>query len=163
MRTVGILVASDQGSRGERVDQSGALIEKMMIEAGFEVIETRIVPDEKDQIAGAIVDFCDVLGCHVVLTTGGTGFSKRDITPEATRTVIEREAPGIAEAMRWVSFQVTPKAMLSRAIAGIRGETIIVNMPGSPKAVKECLEVILEALDHGIDILCGDAKECATK
>lgn len=162
-RRVGIIVASDQGSKGLRVDESGELIRHMCIEAGFEVVRLEVVPDDIPLLQDAMTEMADALACHLVFTTGGTGFSKRDNTPEATRLVIERECPGIVEAMRWVSFQKTPKAMLSRAIAGIRGETIIVNMPGSPKAVAECMEVILGPLEHGIDILVGDARECARK
>ena len=163
MRKVGILVASDQGSKGLREDASGELIKQMVEEKGYQVIEFRMVPDDLDILKEAMVYMADTLRCHLILTTGGTGFSKRDNTPEATLAIIERNCPGIVEAMRWISFQKTPKAMLSRAAAGIRGDSIIVNLPGSPKAVKECLEVILDPLAHGIDILIGDAKECATK
>ena len=163
MRKVGILVASDQGSKGLREDASGELIKQMVEEKGYQVIEFRMVPDDLDILKESMVYMADTLRCHLILTTGGTGFSKRDNTPEATLAIIERNCPGIVEAMRWISFQKTPKAMLSRAAAGIRGDSIIVNLPGSPKAVKECLEVILDPLAHGIDILIGDAKECATK
>jgi molybdenum cofactor synthesis domain-containing protein len=163
MYRVGVLVASDKGSRGARLDTSGDLIVKRMTEAGFNVVEKCIVADEKEAIVNHLIRLCENEGCQVVLTTGGTGFSKRDITPEATREVIEREAPGIAEAMRWVSFQKTPKAMLSRAIAGIRGDSIIINMPGSPKAVDECLDVVLLAIHHGIEILIGATSECANR
>jgi molybdenum cofactor synthesis domain-containing protein len=163
MRTVGIIVASDQGAKGLRVDASGALIRTIVETQGYEVVQQEIVSDDLELLSAAMKHMADDLKCHLILTTGGTGFSKRDNTPEATRQVIERECPGIAEAMRWVSFQKTPKAMLSRAIAGIRGDSIIINMPGSPKAVQECMDVVLEPLAHGIDILVGDAKECAVK
>ena len=163
MRTVGILVASDQGSKGLRVDESGALIKQMVEEKGYQVVYEVMVSDDIEVLREAMLHMADALKCHLILTTGGTGFSKRDNTPEATVQVIERPCPGIVEAMRWISFQKTPKAMLSRAAAGIRGDSIIVNLPGSPKAVRECLEVILEALAHGIDILVGDARECASK
>jgi molybdenum cofactor synthesis domain-containing protein len=163
MRTVGIIVASDQGSKGLRVDESGELIKKMVEEKGYQVVKQVIVSDDLPLLRDAMIDMADVLKCHLILTTGGTGFSKRDNTPEATAQVIERPCPGIVEAMRWISFQKTPKAMLSRAVSGIRGDSIIVNLPGSPKAVKECLEVILEPLSHGVDILLGDANECASK
>ncbi len=163
MRRVGIIVASDQGSKGLRTDESGALIRTIVEEEGFEVAKLEIVSDDIPKLRDAMIEMADVLGCHLIFTTGGTGFSKRDNTPEATRLVIERECPGIVEAMRWSSFQKTPKAMLSRAISGIRGDSIIVNMPGSPKAVAECMEVILDPLKHGIDILVGDARECARK
>lgn len=163
MRRVGIIVASDQGSKGLRRDESGELIKNMLEKNDFEVVKLQIIPDDIPLLRDAMIEMADVMGCHLILTTGGTGFSKRDNTPEATKQVIERECPGIAEAMRWVSYQKTPKAMLSRGISGIRGDSIIVNMPGSPKAVAECLEVILEPLRHGIDILVGDAVECARK
>ncbi len=162
MRTVGIVVASDQGSKGLRTDESGALIKRMVEERGYCVISEVIVPDDMDALKAAMIRMADDLHCHLILTTGGTGFSKRDNTPEATEQVIERACPGIVEAMRWVSFQKTPKAILSRATSGIRGNAIIVNLPGSPKAVKECLEVIIEPLAHGIDILVGSARECAS-
>jgi molybdenum cofactor synthesis domain-containing protein len=163
MRKVGIIVASDQGAKGLRVDESGEVIKEMVEALGYEVIRKVVVSDDIENLKAEMLNQSDHLRCHLILTTGGTGFSKRDNTPEATRLVIERECPGIAEAMRWISFQKTPKAMLSRAIAGIRGDSIIVNMPGSPKAVRECMEVIMNPLAHGIDILIGDAKECATK
>ncbi len=163
MRTVGIITSSDQGSKGLRVDESGELIKKMVEEKGYQVVKQVIVSDDLPLLRDAMIDMADALKCHLILTTGGTGFSKRDNTPEATAQVIERSCPGIVEAMRWISFQKTPKAMLSRAVSGIRGDSIIVNLPGSPKAVKECLEVILEPLSHGVDILLGDANECASK
>lgn len=163
MRRVGIIVASDQGSKGLRLDQSGEVIENTMRERGCQILEKRILADDLDLLSEAMIEMADVLKCHLILTTGGTGFSKRDITPEATELVIEKKCPGIVEAMRWISFQKTPKAMLSRAVAGIRGDTLIVNLPGSPRAVEECLEVIMEPLFHGIDILLGNAKECARK
>ena len=163
MRTVGIITSSDQGSKGLRVDESGELIKKMVEEKGYQVVKQVIVSDDLPLLRDAMIDMADALKCQLILTTGGTGFSKRDNTPEATLQIIERSCPGIVEAMRWISFQKTPKAMLSRAVSGIRGDSIIVNLPGSPKAVKECLEVILEPLSHGVDILLGDANECASK
>ncbi len=163
MRQVGIIVASDQGSKGLRVDESGEVIVSLMTALGYHISKKVIVSDDIPALKEEMIYMADILGCHLILTTGGTGFSKRDNTPEATKQVIERECPGIVEAMRWISFQKTPKAMLSRAVSGIRGNSIIINMPGSPKAVKECLEVIAEPVTHGIDILVGDARECATK
>lgn len=163
MRTLGIIVASDKGSKGLRTDESGEMIRKITEAQGYTVVKQEIISDDIDLLKKAMLDMSDVLGCSLILTTGGTGFSKRDNTPEATRLVIERECPGIVEAMRWISFLKTPRAMLSRAIAGIRGDSIIINLPGSPKAVRECLEVILDPLAHGIDILLGDAKDCAQK
>ncbi len=159
--SVGILVASDKGSRGERVDRSGEVIREMMEEKGYQVVEKLVVPDDLMELKAAMVHMADEKKCHVILSTGGTGFSPRDVTPEATLAVIERETPGIPEAMRQASLAITPKAMLSRGRAGIRGNTLIINLPGSPKAVKENLEVALQALKHGLDILNEEANECA--
>lgn len=159
---VGIIVSSDKGSTGEREDKSGALIQDMVTEAGFEVSSLKILPDDREKLSFEMVRLADALNVHLILTTGGTGFSLRDVTPEATRSVVDREAPGIAEAIRQHSLTITPRAMLSRGYAGIRGRTLIVNLPGSPKAVKEALEYIIEPLKHGIEILMGDAQDCAT-
>lgn len=122
-----------------------------------------IVADEQNILEDKMKEYADEKRLDLVFTTGGTGFAPRDVTPEATRAVVERLVPGIGEAMRWESLKITPKAMLSRAVAGIRGSTLIVNLPGSPKAVRECLEVILPALPHGIEILKGEAGECARR
>jgi molybdenum cofactor synthesis domain-containing protein len=157
---VGILTVSDKGARGEREDRSGPAIREMMEAAGGEIVRSKIVADEQDEIRAALIDWSDE-GLDLILTTGGTGFSPRDWTPEATKAVIEREAPGIAEAMRRAGMQKTPTAMLSRAAAGIRKRTLIVNLPGSEKAVRESLEAILPALPHGVEILKGTASECA--
>lgn len=159
---VGIIVSSDKGSSGEREDKSGALIHDMVTEAGFEVASLKILPDDREKLSFEMVRLADALNVHLILTTGGTGFSLRDVTPEATRSVVDREAPGIAEAIRMHSLSITPRAMLSRGYAGIRGRTLIVNLPGSPKAVKEALEYIMVPLKHGIEILMGDAHDCAT-
>ena len=159
--TVGIIVASDKGWRGERVDRSGEVIREMMTEQGYEIVEKIIVPDEFDDLKNAMIEMSDQKKLHLILSTGGTGFSPRDVTPEATLAVIERETPGIPEAMRQASLAITPKAMLSRGRAGIRKQTLIINLPGSPKAVKENLEVALQALEHGLDILNEEASECA--
>ncbi len=156
---VGILTVSDKGARGEREDRSGPAIREMIEAAGGEVVRTGIVPDEPDGIRAALVAWSEE-GLDLVLTTGGTGFSPRDITPEATKGVIERETPGLAEAMRRAGAERTPTAILSRAVAGIRGATLIVNLPGSEKAVRESLAAILPALPHGIDVLKGTASEC---
>ena len=156
---VGILTVSDKGARGEREDRSGPAIRQMIEAAGGEVVRTKIVPDEPADIRGALTAWSDE-GIDLVLTTGGTGFSPRDVTPEATRSVIEREAPGLAEAMRRAGAEKTPTAMLSRAVAGIRKATLIVNLPGSERAVRESLEVIVPVLPHAIGVLKGTDTEC---
>jgi len=161
MIKVGILTASDKGSAGERIDESGKVIMNALKRIDAKMADYVVVPDDKDTIAANLVRMADIVGVDLILTTGGTGFSPRDITPEATLSVIDREAPGIPEAMRQKSLQITPKAMLSRAVAGLRGKTLIINLPGSPKAVSECLEVILPVLTHAIEILRGDTGECA--
>lgn len=158
---VAIITLSDSGYAGQREDRSGPLIRAMAEEAGYEVVHTALLPDGVEPLAGELKRLCDGDLADLVLTTGGTGFSPTDLTPEATMSVVERPAPGIAEAMRWQSLQLTPRAMLSRAAAGIRGKTLIVNLPGSPKAVKECLEFILPSLGHGLEILRGTAGNCA--
>ena len=163
MYTVGIITSSDKGYAGEREDKSGATIREIIEENGFKVVKQIILPDDKEMLANEFKYMCDELIVNLVLSTGGTGFSKRDITPEATKEVIEREAPGICEAIRMYSMQITKRAMLSRAVSGIRKDTLIVNMPGSPKACKEALDFVLDDLKHGIDILLGEAKECARK
>ena len=161
--SVGIITVSDKGSKGERTDASGPAIEEMIKQIGGKVEKYIIIPDEKKEIMEAIMEMSDNLGLNLIFTTGGTGFSKRDVTPEATLEVIERHVPGIPEAMRARSMQITPKAMLSRAQAGIRKQTLIINLPGSPKGVRENLEIIIPALKHGIEILIGQASECGGK
>jgi len=156
---VGILTVSDKGARGEREDRSGPAIREMIEAAGGEVVRTKIVPDEREDIRTVLIDWSSE-GLDLVLTTGGTGFSPRDWTPEATKSVIDRETPGLPEAMRRAGAEKTPTAMLSRAAAGIRRSTLIVNLPGSEKAVRESLAVLLPALPHAVDILKGTASEC---
>lgn len=156
---VGILTVSDKGAKGEREDRSGPAIREIVEAAGGQVVRTRIIPDDPEVISETLVDWTEE-GLDLILTTGGTGFSPRDWTPEATRTVIEREAPGISEAIRLAGMKKTPTAMLSRAIAGIRKSTLIINLPGSERAVRESLEAIMPALPHGIEILKGTAGEC---
>ena len=156
-----IITLSDAGFAGRRADQSGPLIRQLVEAAGYEVVYTALLPDGIEPLAGELARLCDEDLADLILTTGGTGFSPRDLTPEATARVTERPAPGIAEAMRAHSLQITPRAMLSRATAGIRKGALIVNLPGSPKAVGECLEYILPALGHGLEILKGTAGECA--
>lgn len=158
---VAIITLSDSGYAGQREDKSGPLVRAMAEEAGYQVVHTALLPDGVEPLAGELKRLCDGGLADLVLTTGGTGFSSTDLTPEATLSVVERPAPGIAEAMRWQSLQITPRAMLSRAAAGIRGRTLIVNLPGSPKAVRECLTFILPALGHGLEMLRGTAGNCA--
>jgi molybdopterin adenylyltransferase len=151
---VGILIISDRGSRGERPDASGPLIHSTVVDRlKWQVAVERIVPDDRAIIRETLTAWCDDLKLNLILTTGGTGFAPRDVTPEATRDVLEREAPGLAEAMRADSLQKTPHAMLSRAVCGLRGHTLIVNLPGSPKAVRENLDTLLPAIPHAIDLL----------
>ena len=163
MFTVGIITSSDKGYNGEREDKSGQVIEEIVSENGFKVVKKVVLPDEKILLEKEMIDMCDNLNVNLLLTTGGTGFSKRDVTPEATKSVIEREALGIVEAIRFYSLQITKRAMLSRATSGIRKNTLIINLPGSPKACKESLDFVLEDIKHGIEILLGKAKECARK
>jgi molybdopterin adenylyltransferase len=160
MIKVAIITISDKGSRGEREDISKKAIEKALEQLKTVLVWYSIVPDEMSLIKNALIEAVETHQADLVLTTGGTGFSKRDVTPEATRAVIEKIVPGISEIIRIESFKKTPQAILSRAIAGIRGESLIINLPGSPKGVQESLAVILEALPHGIDILKGEADEC---
>ncbi len=163
MITIGIITASDKGSKGERVDTSGPLIEELLKDVGGIVKEYAIVPDEREKLSETMKHMCDNLELDLVLTTGGTGFSPRDVTPEATLDVVDRLVPGIPEAIRMKSLAITPKAMLSRAVAGIRKQTLIINLPGSPKGVRESLEIILPALSHGIGILKGVEGECGSE
>jgi len=158
--SVGVLTVSDKGSRGEREDLSGAAIERTISSMAV-VVERAIVPDEFDAIAEELRRMADKLNVNLILTTGGTGFAPRDVTPEATLSVLDKLAPGIPEALRAANLDKTPHAMLSRAVAGTRGSTLIVNLPGSPKAVQECLEVLMPALPHAITTLAGAGGECA--
>ena len=160
MFNIGIITASDKGSRGEREDASGRLIATMLQELG-QIRSYKVVADDAEQISKEMVIMADQLGVDLILTTGGTGLGPRDVTPEATLAVVDRQVPGIAEAMRAKSLQITSRAMLSRAVAGMRNKTLIINLPGSPKGVQECLEVILPALEHGLAIMKGEASECA--
>ena len=160
MFKVAILTISDRGSKGEREDSSGPLIQEMIRDLPAEVIHYEIIPDEKEQIFEALKKSADQLNADLILTTGGTGLSPRDVTPDATREVIEKEVPGFSEAMRAESLKKTPHAMISRAVVGIRKSSLIVNLPGSPKSVRENLSVILAALPHALSKLKGDPSEC---
>jgi len=161
MFKVAILTISDRGSKGEREDSSGPLIQELVKDLPAEVIHYEIIPDERDEIIKSLKKSADSLKADLILTTGGTGLSPRDVTPDATLKVIDKEVPGFAEAMRAESLKKTPHAMISRAIVGIRGLSLIVNLPGSPKSVKENLAVILPALPHALSKLKGDPSECA--
>lgn len=158
---VAILTASDKGSRGEREDLSAQVIREMLTPLGVEIVAYDIVPDEREQLIAKMIEYADEKQVDLILTTGGTGLAPRDVTPEATKEVIDREIPGIPEAMRAAGLKHTPHAMLSRAVAGSRGKTLIVNLPGSPRAVRENLEVVLPALPHALETLQGRAGECA--
>ena len=160
MFTVGILTISDKGSRGERQDKSGEVIREILSSIDVRIVNYDIVPDEKELIAQELISWADENNLDVILTTGGTGLTPRDITPEATLAVVDRIVPGFAEAMRAESLKKTPHAMLSRAVVGTRRKCLIINLPGSPKAVRECLEVILPALPHAVETLKGQAGEC---
>lgn len=156
-----VITASDKGSRGEREDKSGPAASAILKAAGYEVLGVTVLPDDEDALCNEMVRLCDEEKADVVFTTGGTGFSPRDNTPEATMRAATKNAPGIAEAMRYYSLQITPKAMLSRAVSVMRNKSLIINLPGSPKAVRECLEYILPPLAHGIAIMRGEDGECA--
>lgn len=157
---VGILTASDKGSIGERMDTSSEVIREIIESKGWCVTEYTIVPDDIEDIKQIMIDWCDHHKVDLILTTGGTGFSRRDVTPEATNEIAERLVPGIAEAMRYYSLGITKRAMLSRGISAIRKSTLIINLPGSPKGVKENLEVVVDTLEHGIAILKDEEGEC---
>lgn len=160
MYTAAVLTVSDRSFRGERPDEAGPLAASLLEEAGYQVVETAVVPDEQPEIEAALIRLADESRIALIITTGGTGFSPRDVTPEATLAVCERLTPGIPEAMRAASLAITPRAMLSRAAAGIRGGSLIVNLPGSPKAVRENLEAVLPALGHGLKMLLGGPADC---
>lgn len=163
MFKVGIITSSDKGSKGERKDLSGPIIAELVKAKGYEVIRQVIVPDSIGDLTREMIYMADELKADLILTTGGTGFNKRDVTPEATLSICHRVASGIAEAIRYHSLSITPRAMLSRAVSGIRGDTLIINLPGSPKAVKEALDYALDSIYHGLEILTDRASDCARK
>ena len=160
MFTVGVLTISDKGSRGERQDRSGEVIREVLSGADVSIVNCDMVPDEKELIVEKLVKWADDYNLDVVITTGGTGLTPRDVTPEATLAVVDKIVPGFAEAMRAESLKKTPHAMLTRAVAGTRGKCLIINLPGGPKAVRECLEVVLPALPHAVETLKGQSGEC---
>jgi len=162
MFTIGILTISDKGWSGERQDRSSKVIQETLSPIDTSIINYDIVPDEEKLISQKLIKWADEDKLDVIITTGGTGLSPRDVTPEATLSVVNRVVPGFAEAMRLESLKKTPMAMLSRAVVGTRGNCLIINLPGSPKAVRECLEPILAALPHAVETLKGQASECAS-
>ena len=159
MFNVGILTISDKGSQGQRHDRSGEVIRDSLSLLDSNVIKYEVIPDEHEVIAGKLAGWADEGKVDVILTTGGTGLSQRDVTPEATISIIDKSVPGLAEAMRAKSLEKTPMAVLSRATAGVRGKCLIINLPGSPKAVRECLEVVLPAVPHAVEIIKGEVTE----
>lgn len=156
-----VITLSDKGSRGERPDGSGPVIVDTLTQQGYDVVETILLPDDAAKLKQALCRLSDQRQVDLILTTGGTGFSARDITPEVTKDIATKDVPGIAEAMRAASMKITPRAMLSRAASVIRGKTVIINLPGSPKACRECMAVFMDTLPHGLDVLRGTAHDCA--
>ena len=157
----GVLTISDKGSEGLRKDESGEIISKILQEQGFRIIKMKIVPDERPQIANTLTEWADKDKLTLIVTTGGTGLSPRDITPQATLDIVDYEVPGMSEAMRAASLKKTPHAMISRAIVGVRNRCLIINLPGSPAGAEENLSVLLPALPHALSKLCGDPSDCA--
>ena len=157
---VGVLTLSDKGSQGQRVDESGPVVEELLAPVG-EVVHAAILPDDLESIVALLIAWTDQKKLDLIVTTGGTGLSPRDVTPQATLQAIDYEIPGMAEAMRMKSLQKTPHAMVSRAVVGVRKQTMIINLPGSPKAARENLETVLPALSHAIAKLTGDPSDCA--
>lgn len=161
MIAVGILTMSDKGARGEREDLSGEEIKRLVADIPAVVMAYEVIPDEKYLIKDKLIEYADERGLDVIITTGGTGVSPRDVTPDATLDVIDKEIPGMAEVMRYESLKKTPRAMISRAVVGLRGRTLIINLPGSPKGVRENLSAILPAISHAVEKIKGDPTECA--
>lgn len=161
MYRAAILTASDKGSTGEREDKSGMLIRELLEAKGYQIVFYKVLPDDRNQLAETMKQICDQHQADLLLTTGGTGFSPRDCTPEATLDIAEKLVPGIPEAIRAYSLQITKRAMLSRAVAVIRKQTLIINLPGSPKAVEESLSFVIDQLPHGLEVLSGQSGDCA--
>ena len=159
MLNTGIITVSDKGWRGQRQDKSSQVIKDILSSQGYKFAKYEIVPDEAELIAAKLIEWADEGSVDVILTTGGTGLAQRDVTPEATLSVVDKVVPGITEAMRAETFKVTPSAILSRATAGVRGRCLIINLPGSPKAVRECLGVIIPVIPHAIEIIKGEVTE----
>jgi len=159
MLNIGIITVSDKGWQGQRQDKSSQVIKDGLSSLDHHIVKYEIVPDEADVIAGKLIEWADEDSVDIILTTGGTGLAQRDVTPEATLSVVDKVVPGITEAMRAETFKVTPSAILSRAAAGVRGRCLIINLPGSPKAVRECLEVIIPVIPHAIEIIKGEVTE----
>jgi len=163
MFNLGILTISDKGWQGQRYDESGKTIRNSPLVLDNSVVKYEVIPDEIDVIAGKLTEWADEGSVDVILTTGGTGLGPRDVTPEATLSIVDRVVPGFTEAMRAKTFDVTPFAILSRAVAGVRGKCLIINLPGSPKAVRECLEIVTPAIPHAVEILRGEVTEHTTE
>lgn len=161
MMPAGVLTLSDKGSQGLREDLSGAVIQEILTQNGIATRQYAVIPDDEPTIADTLRQWCDNLNLALIVTTGGTGLSPRDVTPEATLAVIEKRVPGMEEAMRAESLKKTPHAMISRAVVGVRGSTLIINLPGSPRAVRECLNAVIPALGHALEKLGGDTRDCA--
>ncbi len=159
-KRAGVLIVSDKASRGEREDRTGDVIVGILKENGFHVLEKRIVPDERDEIISALKEWSDIRSIPLIITSGGTGVSPRDVTPQATKDIIDYDIPGMGEAMRAKSLQITPNAMLSRAIAGVRKGSLIINLPGSPSGAKDNLLVVMPAIEHALLKISGDTSEC---
>ena len=162
MFNLGILTISDKGWRGQRSDESGKVIRNSPLVLENSVVKYEVIPDEADIIANKLAEWADEGNVDIILTTGGTGLGPRDVTPEATLSIVDKVVPGFTEAMRITAFSVTPFAILSRAVAGVRGKCLIINLPGSPKAVRECLEIISPTLPHAVEILSGEVTEHTT-
>ncbi len=163
MFNLGILTISDKGSQGQRYDASGKAIRDSPLVLDNSVVKYEVIPDEMDIIANKLAEWADEGKVDIILTTGGTGLGPRDVTPEATLSIVDKVVPGFTEAMRTTAFNVTPFAILSRAVSGVRGKCLIINLPGSPKAVRECLEIISPAIPHAVEILRGEVTEHATE